>query len=100
MSQKDFAETYNEVEQLRGLLCAFEVVFPETGVRIRPCVAKIDMVLNSPNDQTIYYLVEDLQNLLVYFGEIEAIDKEMVKSTRDSKDLIMRLLGPIDGYTQ
>lgn len=91
-----FNEIYDEVEQLRGLLTAFKVVYPDTSVRIDPCIEKIDKVLVQPDDPSIYYLVEDLQNILVYFGEIERIAPELSRQLVDIRFMIGRLLGPID----
>jgi len=89
-----FNEIYNEVEQLRGLLTAFQVCYPDTEVRIRPCVEKIDRVLTEPTANSLYYAVEDLQNILVYFGEIEKIAPELNKQLVDIRFMINRLLGP------
>lgn len=89
-----FNEIYDEVEKLRGLLTAFEVCYPDTGVRIAPCVSKIDMVLQNPNDRTIYYLIEDIQDILTYFVEIEGLAPELTKQLVDIRFMIHRLLGP------
>jgi len=89
-----FNEIYNEVEQLRGLVTAFEVCYPDTSVRIKPCVEKMDKVLVQPSEQSVYYLVEDLQNILVYFGHIEKMAPEIGKQLTDIRILIHRLLGP------
>lgn len=91
-----FNEIYDEVEKLRGLLSAFQVCYPDTGVRIEPCVNKIDMVLGSPSDRTIYYLVEDLKNILTYFNEIEAIAPSLTKQLVDIRFMIQRLMGPVN----
>ena len=89
-----FNEIYDEVEQLRGLLTAFKVVYPVTAVRIDPCLEKIDKVLVQPTDEAIYYVVEDLNNILVYFGEVERIDPSLKKQLTDIRMMIGRLLGP------
>ena len=91
-----FNEIYNEVEDLRGLLSAFAVCYPDTSVRIDPCIEKIDKVLTQPTDDTIYYVVEDLQNILVYFGEIERIAPDIGKQLVDIRQVISRLLGPLE----
>ena len=91
-----FNEIYNEVEDLRGLLSAFAVCYPDTSVRIDPCIEKIDKVLTQPTDESIYYAVEDLQNILVYFGEIERISPDLSKQLVDIRLVISRLLGPLD----
>lgn len=90
-----FNEIYDEVEKLRGLLSAFQVCYPDTSVRIEPCVSKIDQVLGAPSDQTIHYLVEDLQDILKYFVEIENIAPELTKQLVDVRLMIHRLLGPV-----
>lgn len=89
-----FNEIYDEVEDLRGLLSAFQVTYPDTGVRIEPCLEKLDKVLTQPTDEAIYYAVEDLQNFLVYLGEVERIAPELGKQMVDIRVLILRLLGP------
>ena len=89
-----FNEIYDEVEKLRGLITAFGVCYPDTQVRTGPCVEKIDKVLVQPTDEAIYYLVEDLQNMLVYFGEVERISPEIRKQLTDIRIMINRLLGP------
>jgi len=89
-----FNEIYDEVEQLRGLITAFGVCYPDTQVRTEPCIEKIDRVLQSPSDQSVYYLVEDLQNFLVYLGEVVRIAPELNKQTTDLRMMINRLLGP------
>ena len=91
-----FNEIYNEVEKLRGLITAFEVCYPDTSVRIQPCIEKIDKVLVQPSDQSIYYLVEDLQNILIYFGQVERISPDISKQLVDIRMMINRLLGPTE----
>lgn len=89
-----FNEIYNEVESLRGLLSAFMVSYPDTSVRIEPAIEKIDRVLIAPSDESIYYAVEDIQNLLVYLGEVERIAPDLGKQMVDIRFMIHRLLGP------
>lgn len=89
-----FNEIYNEVEDLRGLLSAFMVSYPDTAVRIEPAIEKIDRVLTAPSDESIYYAVEDIQNLLVYLGEVERIAPDLGKQMGDIRLMIHRLLGP------
>lgn len=89
-----FNEIYDEVEKLRGLITAFEVCYPDTSVRIQPCIEKIDKVLVQPSDQNIYYLTEDLQNILIYFGQVERIAPDISKQLVDIRMMINRLLGP------
>lgn len=89
-----FNEIYSEVESLRGLLSAFMVSYPDTGVRIEPAIEKIDRVLAAPSDESVYYAVEDMQNLLVYLGEVERIAPELGKQMVDIRMMINRLLGP------
>ncbi len=95
-----FNEIYNEVEDLRGLLTAFSVCYPDTSVRVDPCIEKIDKVLTQPTYEAVYYAVEDLQNILVYFGEIERIAPEINKQLVDIREMISRLLGPTNPETQ
>lgn len=89
-----FNEIYDEVEDLRGLLTAFKVVYPDTSVRLDPAIEKIDKVLVQPTPESIYYVVEDMQNLLIYFGEIERMAPELNTQLGDIRELINRLLGP------
>ena len=89
-----FNEIYDEVEKLRGLITAFEVCYPDTSVRIQPCIEKIDKVLVQPSDQNIYYLTEDLQNILIFFGQVERIAPDISKQLVDIRMMINRLLGP------
>lgn len=89
-----FNEIYDEVEKLRGLLTAFKVVYPDTSVRIDPALEKIDKVLVQPTEESIYYVVEDMNNILVYFGQIERMAPELGKQLTDIRFMINRLLGP------
>jgi len=89
-----FNEIYSEVEDLRGLLCAIKVNYPDTEVRVDPAIHKIDNVLNGPTEENIYYACEDIQDLRNYLNAISKLDKELEKNTKDAVLLIDRLLGP------
>lgn len=91
-------EIYGEVEKLRGMLTAIMVNKYQTRVRMEPALAVIDRVLKNPTDVAISNFIEDMEDLQIYFRDIQRIsgDEELNKAINAPLRMIERLLGPDD----
>lgn len=87
---------YNEVDELRGRLSALMVNYPDTEVRLRPVVEVLDVLLVKPLPTVIDEAVDELQDLRMYFSDIQRKIPEMQRPFEQSLALINRLLGPTE----
>lgn len=91
------AAVYNELDELRGRLSALMVNYPDTGIRLRPSLDVLDVLLIKPLPGTLDETIDELIELRSYFQDIQKHYPEMKRPFEQSLVLIDRLLGPTDG---
>ena len=90
-------DIFEECEELAGRLTAIRVNFPDTEVRVKHAIYQLRELLKSPKEETIYRVVDELQDLKKYLNDIRKLDPPSLdKPFRPCIELIERLLGPTE----
>lgn len=89
---------FNEVDMLRGRLCALRVNYPDTDVRLKPAMEILDLLLSKPTQEILNLTIEEMMDLRQYFADIVRRYPDTQKAFAPASDLIDLLLGP-DGET-
>lgn len=90
----EIANTFNEVDELRGRLLSIMVNYPDTEVRMRPAIEVLYVLLVTPSQPMVQQAIGELIELRQYFADIIDKHDQMLKPFQPSIELIDRLLGP------